>query len=261
MGILGFSVRGEARKISKHLLKSLHGVINNWDSEDKHNHHYPSNNNYQNYSTYSNDPSYPHHHSQNNYNHHSDCDCGCDNHHSDCECDKHHYSDCNCGHHHHSNCNCGKHHDRRGQGNFLLKPLHNNCNNGHFVGKDCDVPLKVSPFFFGINNPRLNFNGLNGNLAFQLFRFKGCKVKIFLECPDMSDEVEGVICNVGTNFVDILMFDEKVVTVLIEHICKIEWLDKHCNPCPVCYFPCEDDHFCPQCGAKHDEEEEEEEEV
>lgn len=95
MGILGFSVRGEVRKISKYLLKSLHGVINNWNSEDKHYHQYPSYNNYQNYSTYSNDPSYPHHHSQKNHHRQSDCDCDCDNHHSDCDCDKHHYSDCN----------------------------------------------------------------------------------------------------------------------------------------------------------------------
>lgn len=254
MGIMGFSVRGEALKLAKHLLKSLHGVINNWDSEDKHGHHYPSNNNYNNYSTYSQDPSYPHHHSQSKH-HHSDC--GCDTHHYDCSCGKHHHSDCGCDTHH-SDCDCGKHHHQGGQGSFLLEPLHNNHNNGHFVGKGCDVPFKVSPFFFGIYNPRLNFNGLNGNLAFQLFRFKGCRVRIFLECPDMSEEVEGVICNVGTNFVDILKDDDKVVTILIEHICKIEWLDKQCNPCPVCCFPCEDDHFCPHCGAKHDEEDEEE---
>lgn len=263
MSILGFSVRGGAKKISKHLLTSLHGVVNKWDKEDKN--HYPA---------------YRHqHHSDcdcckdhydhtdcdccKDYHHDSDCDCHKNHHHhSDCDChkDHHHHSDCDCDKdHHHSNCDCNKHHHKGAPGSFLLGQPYNQHSNGHFVGKNCDVPLKISPFFFGINNPRLNFNGLNGNLAFQLFRFKGCKVRIFLECPDSSEEVEGIICNVGTNFVDILKYDEKVVTVLIEHICKIEWLDKHCNPCPVCYFPCNEDHSCPHCGGVHEKMEEVEE--
>ncbi|RFU61441.1 hypothetical protein [Peribacillus glennii] len=104
------------------------------------------------------------------------------------------------------------------------------------------------------NNFRLNFNGLNGNLAFQLFRFKGCKVKVVFECGGGTDEVTGRICNVGTNFVDIIMENHKVVTIMINRICKLDWLDKHCNPCPVCFNPCDADHVCPHCGEDPNEE-------
>jgi len=43
--------------------------------------------------------------------------------------------------------------------------------------------------------------------------------------------VRGVICNAGTNFVDIRLKSHKVVTILTTNIRKIKWIDKHCNPC------------------------------
>ncbi|MCM3671313.1 hypothetical protein M3181_20345 [Mesobacillus maritimus] len=132
----------------------------------------------------------------------------------------------------------------------------------HFKGEHCDVPFKVSPFNFCLPNFRLNFNGLNGNLAFQLFRFKGCKVKVFIDCSESgsTSEIRGVICNVGTNFVDVIKEDKTVVTILIERICKIEWLDKQCNPCPVCCHDDFHDEHCPHCGASSEEEESSDEE-
>lgn len=81
--------------------------------------------------------------------------------------------------------------------------------------------------------------GLQGNLAFELFRLKGCNVIIHLDCPGENQEtIEGKICNVGIDFVDILQTTGKsttVVTVLIQRICKITWPDPKCNPCkPPC---------------------------
>jgi hypothetical protein len=116
-------------------------------------------------------------------------------------------------------------------------PLHGPCD-GFLITKSCCIPVSCPTI---VCDPRifLNLAGLTGNLNFQLFRLKGCQVEIELSSP-CEDKVEGIICNVGTNFVDVKQDDNTVITVLIERIRLIKWVDPACNPCvppPPCK-PC-----------------------
>lgn len=77
---------------------------------------------------------------------------------------------------------------------------------------------------------RLRLAGLTGNLNFQLFKQKGCQVQIEFECAGQRKTIEGVIYNVGTDFVDVMLNNNTVVTVLTERISSITWDDPHCNP-------------------------------
>lgn len=89
---------------------------------------------------------------------------------------------------------------------------------------------------------RQRLAGLQGSLNFQLFRFKGCPIVVELECCDGKvNVVEGRICNVGIDFVDIIQDGgrhedkscdrDRVVTILLDRICNIVWPDKDCSPC------------------------------
>lgn len=57
---------------------------------------------------------------------------------------------------------------------------------------------------------------------------------------DSSDEniIRGIICNVGTDFVDLLQDNQKVVTVLRNRIKKVKWVEPHCNPCDCDCYEC-----------------------
>jgi hypothetical protein len=78
---------------------------------------------------------------------------------------------------------------------------------------------------------QLRLTGLNGNFNFQLFRYKGCRIKATVESAMSIQEIQGVVCNVGTNFVDIKREDGKIITIPQEKITRIEWLDPDCGPC------------------------------
>lgn len=114
------------------------------------------------------------------------------------------------------------------------------CSPHHKHSCDCRHHCRechCSPF-------HLRLAGLQGNLNFQLFRFKGCPVTIELECKEGKiNEVKGKICNVGTDFVDILQDNKTVVTVLLNRICKITWPNKDCSPCKKCN--------CHKCRPHH----------
>ncbi|PJZ00013.1 hypothetical protein CPT06_13810 [Bacillus vallismortis] len=59
--------------------------------------------------------------------------------------------------------------------------------------------------------------------------------------------LKGVLCNVGTDFVDILLTDSTVMTILRSQIKKINWCDSECNPCSICQHSdciCEHRHDC-----------------
>lgn len=43
--------------------------------------------------------------------------------------------------------------------------------------------------------------------------------------------LEGIICHVGTDFVDVLQDDQTIVTVLTDRIKNIKWADPDCEPC------------------------------
>jgi len=109
-------------------------------------------------------------------------------------------------------------------------PIPSACD-GFLVHKACCVPISCPPVICD-ERIHLKLSGLTGNLNFQLFRLKGCRVKIELDCPaDGKSKVEGNICNVGTNFVDIKLKDNTIITVLVEKIRFIKWTDPKCNPC------------------------------
>ncbi|MBZ4687108.1 MAG: hypothetical protein PWQ96_351 [Clostridia bacterium] len=121
-------------------------------------------------------------------------------------------------------------------------PIPSACD-GFLVHKVCCVPFSCPPVICD-ERIHLKLSGLTGNLNFQLFRLKGCKVEIELDCPaDGKSKVEGIICNVGTNFVDIKLEDNTVITVLIEKIRLIKWTDPQCNPC----VPPPPEKPCPPC--------------
>ncbi len=68
-----------------------------------------------------------------------------------------------------------------------------------------------------------------------------------------SKKVEGILCNVGTDYVDVKLENQTVVTVLRNHIRKIKWPDRKCNPCCnehsfKCGHSCNCGH---SCGYSH----------
>ncbi|MGF7050529.1 hypothetical protein J2T13_005078 [Paenibacillus sp. DS2015] len=84
---------------------------------------------------------------------------------------------------------------------------------------DCDARIQ------------LRLAGLNGGLNFLLFRNQGCRVNVTIEQGSTTRVIAGIICNVGTNFVDIKQKADKVVTILQERIVHIEWLDRSIGSC------------------------------
>lgn len=102
---------------------------------------------------------------------------------------------------------------------------------GHVCQSVCSPPGHCLPIPVCDDRIRLRLAGLTGNLNYQLFRQKGCRVQIEFECAGQRETVKGVICNVGTDFVDLMRSSKTVVTVLTERICSITWDDPRCNPC------------------------------
>jgi hypothetical protein len=107
--------------------------------------------------------------------------------------------------------------------------------------------------------------GLTSNLSFELFRGKGCEVKVEVDCGggDGKEIIEGKICNSGTDYVDILQKNDKVTTILLNRVCRILWKDPNCNPCNKCgcekkskfFFDCDcENHFVNDCNCHHKKE-------
>ena len=145
-------------------------------------------------------------------------------------------------HKHHDN-HCDDHHKEN-------VPNHKNCEepcDGVLVFKNCCIPFTSTR----CNNPfNLRLAGLNQNLNFQLFGMKGCRVEIEYECQGTNEEVKGIICDIGTDFIAVMRDNGVVSTILKERICKIEWKDPCCNPCSC---QCHGDHdvhgHCQDCGC------------
>ena len=156
------------------------------------------------------DHKHGHHHWQGHGHHHSPC---FGNHH---------------GHHHHSQCFSSHHGHGHCEDFFLVDHCcgpkafsHNNCCNKHFS---------------------LHLAGLTGDLNFQLFRRKGCCAKVELECASETKSIEGRVCAIGIDFVDILKNDKTVVTIMKQRICTIHWLDK-----------CDHHSYLPSCDTDDEE--------
>lgn len=78
--------------------------------------------------------------------------------------------------------------------------------------------------------------------------------------------LEGIICNVGIDFVEVLQNDQTIVTVLTDRIKNIKWADPDCEPscslnhrdgrCDNHYDQCSHCHdhhvHCPHCDGQHD---------
>lgn len=145
------------------------------------------------------------------------------------------------GHRNHS------HHEDIGHHRFEVHvPEPFECD-GFFVAKDCLIPISS----VHCENPfNLRLAQLNQNLNFQLFAMKGSRVEIEFECQGGNDIVKGVICNIGTDFIDVLRDSGVVATILKERICRIDWKDRCFNPCSCsCHH---DGHFhghCEKCGC------------
>jgi hypothetical protein len=63
--------------------------------------------------------------------------------------------------------------------------------------------------------------------------------------------VKGILCNAGSDFIDVLQKDDTVITVMRNHVRNIKWPDPDCNPCDCgrkhdcrCDQCCSDDHHC-----------------
>lgn len=105
------------------------------------------------------------------------------------------------------------------------------CHDGRLISQNCCLPVTCSPLLICDDRIRVRVAGLNANLNFQLFRLKGCPVEVEYDCTGSGGSVQGTICGVGTNFVDILLNNGTVVTLLLDRICRINWTDPNCNPC------------------------------
>ncbi|MCM3782129.1 hypothetical protein M3231_04035 [Neobacillus mesonae] len=71
---------------------------------------------------------------------------------------------------------------------------------------------------------QLRLAGLNTNLNFELLRNEGKPVIIEVVSGEKIEKIQGTLCQIGTNYVDIRKADGKVVTILQDSIHKIEWL-------------------------------------
>lgn len=134
--------------------------------------------------------------------------------------------------------NCHHRHGKGGNDRAFARPFFPKDVFCHPFGFRCDDVLTKQKCCFPVQFPsvcddriRLRLAGLTGNLNFKLFRLKGCPVMIETDCPGPGNVVEGILCNVGTNFVDVRRDDDTVVTVLNEQIQRIEWPDPACKPC------------------------------
>lgn len=101
--------------------------------------------------------------------------------------------------------------------------------------KSCQKPRRVKlttlriPICNDLIRPQLA--GLTNNLNFQLLRKKKCPVIIEFDAAGDEEQITGVICAVGTNFIDIRKRDDSVVTLMPDRITRIKWMDPKCNPC------------------------------
>lgn len=86
---------------------------------------------------------------------------------------------------------------------------------------------------------KLRLAGINNNLNFELFRHRGNRVIIEVSSGDKTEKIRGVLCNVGTDYVDIKRSNGRVNTILQSNIQKIEWLGRRKSPPKVEYV--EDD--------------------
>ena len=73
---------------------------------------------------------------------------------------------------------------------------------------------------------QLRLAGLNHGLNFELFRHIGNVVVIEVVSGEKVEKIRGVLSQVGTDYVDIKKADGKVVTILQQHIHKIEWFGR-----------------------------------
>lgn len=73
---------------------------------------------------------------------------------------------------------------------------------------------------------QLRLAGLNHGLNFELFRHIGNVVIIEVVSGEKVEKIRGVLSQVGTDYVDIKKADGKVVTILQQHIHKIEWFGR-----------------------------------
>lgn len=101
--------------------------------------------------------------------------------------------------------------------------------------KSCQKPrrIKFTTLRIPICNDRIRpqLAGLTNSLNFQLLRKKKCPVIIEFDAAGEEELVTGVICSVGTNFIDIRKRDDSVVTLMPDRITRIKWIDPRCNPC------------------------------
>lgn len=104
-----------------------------------------------------------------------------------------------CGHKKQINCRCKEHshhHDKR-------------CKCNHDDHKHCHCRKDLCDDDF-----RLRLGGLQNGLDFRLRQLIGCEVKIDLE---NGEELYGKICYVGSNFVELLLKNEKIQTPHVEN--------------------------------------------
>lgn len=71
---------------------------------------------------------------------------------------------------------------------------------------------------------QLRLAGMNNNLNFELFRHRGNRVIIEVTSGDKNEKIRGILCDVGTDYVDIKKSSGRVITILQSNIQKIEWL-------------------------------------
>lgn len=95
-------------------------------------------------------------------------------------------------------------------------------------------PIHCPPFDLCTDRLRNRLAHLGGNLGFELHRYIGCKVSIQEMCGDALHTLEGKICGVGGSLVHLKVKSgttHHIVSIPINHICKITWLNSNCNPC------------------------------
>ncbi len=143
----------------------------------------------------------------------SRCACGFDfrhrhDCHSLCHCRKSHrrhdcHSLCHCRKSHrrhdcHSLCECRRFHHRDHHSFDRFHHKDHSCFDRHIHHKDfCDDRFNV------------RLKGIDGGLAFRLRQLIGCVVKLEVECGNECNEIRGIICHVGRDFVEVEKIDKE----------------------------------------------------
>ena len=139
--------------------------------------------------------------------------------HHECQCDEckkfhHHHDKCNCqkNNHHNNQCNCRKNDHRHNQCNCQKNDhQHNQCNCQNNLNHRFHHEKHHDRFenrLFCEDRFVVRLGGLRNGMAFRLRQLLDCDIKIIV--ADENEKIHGKLVFVGTDFVEVLVNNDRV---------------------------------------------------